>query len=57
MILTSATADVIHRFIKLIAADVSGLVVERSIQSTSQTFCAQTPVISDVRPYGIHRCP
>jgi hypothetical protein len=40
---------VIHRFInsgsKLIAADVFGLFGE-SIQSASQTFCAQTPVIS-----------
>jgi hypothetical protein len=38
-----------HRFInggvKLIAAGVSGLVGE-SIQSASQTFCAQTPFIS-----------
>jgi hypothetical protein len=39
---------VIHRFvnggIKLIAADVSGLVGE-SLQSASQMFCAQTSVI------------
>jgi len=48
MILISAAADVIHRFInagiKLIAADVSGLLGE-SIQRAAQTFCAQTPLI------------
>ena len=50
-------ANVIHRFvngIELIAAAVFCLVSE-SIQSASQTFCAQTPVISRWRWMGMQR--
>jgi hypothetical protein len=49
---------VIHPFInggiKLIAADISGLVGE-SIQSASQRFCAQTPLVSRWRWMGMAR--